>query len=296
MKVKLVVLVMVGMLLSGCFWNNQVEANEVGLILKDGASISQVVGPGRYSDWGWFAKMVVVDTAAKTITWDDPDLVTNDKQPIGLNVGITYARMGDSESAELMYSQYNSEARSDDALALQVLNRIPRIAKEITARYTLDEMLGVAENSEFGRTSITKDLFELLAPELVEVKIRLLDVGINNISPSADYLSLLQDKANAQVAIEVARERTKELDEQLAQEKSQTNIETERARRQNLVNAELAKTYELSPQFYELERLKLLKDVIGSNDKIYFVPQGVPLSLVLTGDALGETPIFNPGQ
>jgi hypothetical protein len=48
-----------------------------------------------------------------------------------------------------------------------------------------------------------------------------------------------------------------------------------------LVNEELAQVFEQSPQFYELERLKLLADVIGDTDKVYFVPEGANLTLLL---------------
>ena len=38
------------------------------------------------------------------------------------------------------------------------------------------------------------------------MKVVLLDVGVNNIVPSTEYLRLLEQKANAQVAVEVAKE------------------------------------------------------------------------------------------
>jgi len=292
--VGLLILVVLIPLLSGCYLNKMVEADEVGIQMDDGASISRIVGQGRYTVWKWFAKMKIIKISALTLQWDDPDLVTRDKQPIGVAIGITFARMGDAESIKYMYTQYNAIAINDDQLTLQVLNRIPRIAKEITAKYTLDDMLGVGGDAEQTRSSVTKDLFNLLEPELREARIQLLDVGINNISPSADYLNLLQQKANAAIETEVNIERKKQLDVQLQQEVAQTNIDMEKARRQNLVNAELAKTYELSPQFYELERIKQLKGLLGGTDKIYFVPAGTDLSLVLTGGAINEQSLISP--
>ena len=288
-KISLMVLVLVlVVLLSGCYVNKQIEANEIGLSMHDGSSIDAVRGPGRHTDWGYFAKLKVIDVSAKTIEWEDPDLVTADKQPIGLRVGLTYQRMKDSESATFLYSEYNSEAVSDEALARQILNRIPRVAKEITAQYELDELLGVDENSDAGRAFITNELFDLLEPELLEVRIRLLDVGINNIAPSADYLSLLQQKANAQVSIEVAQERTKELNEQLAQEVAQTAIDVEVANRANRVNEEKAKAYENSPELLQLEMARIQADMLSGKAQFWFVPQGTPLNLLM--NATGATP------
>lgn len=291
-KFSLLVVVLV-VSLSGCYWMREVETSEVGLRMQDGVTIDSVVSSGRYSSklLQFYANMENIDVSAKTLEWSDPDLVTKDKQPIGLQVGVTYARMRDTESITNMWNLYRGEAQNDELLKQQVLNRIPRIAKAVTAEYTLDQMLGVSEEEGFGREVVTQALFELLETELKEVYIQLLDVGINNISPSEEFLKLLEAKANAQVAVEVARSETAKLQEQLKQEQAQTNIELEKARRNNLVNEELAKVYEQNPQYYELERLRLFKDVVGPNDKFWFIPEGSDITLFL-----GDTPTVIPQE
>jgi hypothetical protein len=282
--IMLIIILLVGAL-PGCYCNARVAESQVGLVMPDGVRVSDVVGPGRYTNLNYFADIETMDASAKTLVWEDPDLVTADKQPIGLTLGITYARKRDADSVSEMWRQYRSEAVSDEALAQQVHNRMARVAKAVTAKYTLDEMLGVAGSEATGRQVVAQDLFKLLEPELAEVKVVLLDVGVNNIVPSTEYLRLLEQKANAQVAVEVAKEETKRLNEQLEQEKAQTQIEVEKAKRQNQVNEELSKVYEQSPQYYELERLRLLKDVIGDSDKIYFIPEDGDLTLILGGGA-----------
>ncbi|KXK08489.1 MAG: hypothetical protein UZ21_OP11001000690 [Microgenomates bacterium OLB22] len=113
------------------------------------------------------------------------------------------------------------------------------------------------------------------------------NVSVNNIGPDEGYLSALKEKANAHVNVEVAKQKALQLVEQLNQEKAQTDIEVEQARRKNEVNAELAKTYSLSPEYYELERLRLLQGVVGDKDKIYFVPDGANLTMFLSGNGSG---------
>ncbi len=273
-------------LLSGCYWNTQVEAYEVGLVMPDGVKVEAVVGAGRYTHMGFYAELRQVDVSAKTAEWEDPDLVTADKQPIGLKIAVTYARMRDAENSKAMYELYHNEAMSDEALARQVLTRIPGVAKAVTVRYTLDEMLGIEASGEIttiGREKITSDLFDLLSKELNEVYVALLDIRVSNIAPDPEYLERLKEKARADVEKEVARQRTKQLEEQLKQEEAQTAIELEKARRQNKVNEELAKVYEINPQFYELERLKIIKETIGPNDKLIFIPQGADLTLLFSG-------------
>jgi regulator of protease activity HflC (stomatin/prohibitin superfamily) len=270
--------------LTGCYWNAQVQTSQVGLIMFDGVKVNQVVGAGRYTKMNWYADIRIIDTSAKTLEWEDPDLVTRDKQPISLRVGVTYRRNPEKESILRMWDTYRGEATSDEYLKQQVLNRIPRTAKGVTTKFTIDEMLGIAETG--GREVVQQELFDLLEPELSEVGITLLDVGINDIGPDPDFLDLLKEKAQAQIKSEVAKETTKQLAEQLLQEKAQTDIDLEKARRQNAVNEELAQVYADSPEYLELERLRLLSDVIGQNDKIYFVPGNANLTLFLGGNGV----------
>ena len=283
---RFAVLAVAVLALSGCYFNKQVESNEVGLRMDDGVSITAVVGPGRYTHMGFYAQMEIVDAAAKTITWEDPDLVTRDKQPIGFQVGVTYARRRDAESAKDMWELYNGEARDDEALIRQVWNRVPRVAKAITTRYTLDEMLGIGDGG--GREVVQAAFFDLLAEELDEIHVDLLDVGINNISPDPEYMDLLKEKANAGVAVEVAKEKTRQLKEQLNQEKAQTEINLEQARRENLVAQERAKVFTGNERWYKLQYLKELGNVFGENDKVWFLPPGTDLTLLLSDQDLRQ--------
>lgn len=269
---------------AGCYLPGTVDSHEVGLKITSGR-VEQVLEPGRYTDVGWFTYLRTVDASAKTTSWSDPDLVTRDKQPIGLDISVTYARNREHASIIQMWRQYNLEAKDDQALATQVLKRIPGAAKDLTTRYSLDEMLGITTEAP-GRSIVTQALFDALEPELEEVGITLLNVTIENITPSEQYLNLLEEKANAQAATEVARELTKQLEEQLKQEEAQTKIELEKARRQNEVNSELAKTYEASPEYFELEKLRLMQNVLGGKDKLIFVPPGTDLSLLFTGESV----------
>lgn len=278
-------------LLSGCYWNAKVQTNQVGLIMFDGVKVDQVVRAGRYTKMWRFADIRIIDVSAKTLEWEDPDLVTKDKQPISLRVGVTYQRNPAKESILQMWNTYRGEATSDEYLQQQVLNRIPRAAKAVTTRFTIDEMLGIAETG--GREVVQQELFSLLEPELGEVGVILLDVGINDIGPDPEFLELLKEKAQAQIKSEVAKEVTGQLEEQLLQEKAQTNIDLEKARRQNAVNEELAKVYADSPEYLELERLRILADVIGSNDKIYFIPDDANLTMFLSGN--GVAPVVPSG-
>lgn len=279
-----IVLMLVVLSVSGCYINEGVDSYERGVKLKGGVEIVAVLAPGRYTDLGWFAKLEQVNVSAIKVEWSDPDLVTRDKQPIGLTLSVTFARKSDGESVTNMWGEYNAEARNDESLSSQVLARIPRVAKAITAQYTLDQMLGIGEGGEsIGREKVQLDLVELLASELDEIHVSVLDVGVNNIAPSNDYLSLLEDKANAQVEREVAKEKALTAEENLKKEKAQTLIEVELASRERQVQEEKAKVFTSNPQWFELKRLEALQGVVGENDKFWFVPEGSDITLILSG-------------
>jgi hypothetical protein len=280
----LVCMIILFSMMSGCYLWSDVKSHEVGLIMNDGVKINQVVGPGLYTNFGWFAAKINIDCSAKTYEWEDPDLWTKDKQPVAFKVAVTFARKKDTNSIKNMWINYNSEAKSDDALALLVLNRIPRVAKQVTTMFTLDEMLGVNENNTEqtkGREVLQETMFKLLEKELNEFGVQLLDVGANNIGADKSYVEKLTEKATSKVAVELAVQKTKQLNEQVLQEKAQTLVEMEIARRENAVAAEKNKVYQLNPQAYELEKLRLMGNIYGDKDKIWIVPKGSELNLFI---------------
>lgn len=275
--------VLLALVLSGCYRNRTVEPQQVGLKLKDGVSIQDVVGPGLYSSGGWYDDFVTVNGSNITTQWTDPSLVTKDKQPIGLTMALTFSRKRDKESITGLYTRYNSEAKDDAALTNLVLSKVPGVAKTITTRYTLDQMLGIAEGqSAVGREVLAQEVTTLLKSELDPVFVDLASVEIADIAVSPDFLAALNAKAQAQINMEVANQQTKLLTEQLAQEKAQTEISLEKARRDNLVNAETAKAYDASPELFDLRKLELLANVLGEGDTVIYVPEGTDITSVLT--------------
>jgi len=288
------VLILSALFSSGCYLWEDIQSSQVGLKMGDGVKVDEVVGPGVYSDLGALAGLKEIDVSAKTKDWTDTDLVTEDKQPIGVTVAVTFARKRDTESVLYMWDRYRQEARDDSALERMVLNRLPSVAKDTTASYSLDELIGTVQSTtaeRTGRTAVNKSLFDRFKPELDNFGVELLDIRFSNFAPHPQYLNSLNEKAQVSLQKEISVQKTAQLAEQLKQEVAQTSIELEQARRGNEVAEERNKVFAQSPQAYELERLKLLKGVVGDNAKIYFVPQGTDLTLFLSGDTGIATPI-----
>lgn len=273
------VLVMAMMCLCSCYFNKQVGSNEVGIKMDDGVSITAVVGAGRYSDvLGWYADMIRIDTSSKSLTWQDEDVWTADKQSVTFGVSVTYARKSDETSVKMMWKEYNAAAKDDEELQKLVLSRIPRVVKQVSTTMTLDEMLGIAD-SEKNRSTMQTAMETMLAAELDTCGVALIDFGVSDIGVDPVYQEKLQEKSTAAIEIELSEQRKEQLEIQLEQEKAQTDIDLEKARRANLVAEEEAKVYQQSKEAYELKRLELMNSMLKKTDKVYFIPEGSDITL-----------------
>ncbi len=286
------ILIGVTMSMTGCFYKQTVESNQFGIIMKDGVAISEVVGPGRYTDMGFYAEMTVIDGQVKQTTWSDTNIYTSDNQPISLSVSIEYSR--GFENAKSMYEQYHEAAIDDEALKELVNGRISGAIKSATNSQTIEEMIG--------RGAIMAILEEELPNKLTEIGVILHNVDIKSVDPDAGYNQMMTDKAlakanqelieqqhaneveqirNAQeneetrIANEQAnKQRLLEASEanaikQLAIEKAQTEVDLEKARRDNLVAEEEAKIYSLSPETLQLELARIQADALKQANTIY---------------------------
>lgn len=279
---RLMILVLLFSLLSGCYWMREVESDEAGIKMDDGVSVSDVVGAGRYSNGDWYGDLVVISVSSITTEWSDPSLVTKDKQPVSLVLNLTFKRSALDTDVEMMWTEYREEALHDEALITLVHSRVPSAAKSITTLYTLDQMLGIAEGEEvINRQVVETKLKEILSAELAEVGVILLNAAIGDIGVDQAYLDALSKKAQAQIESEIAKARTLQLAEQLLQEQAQTQIALEIANRQNEVNELLAQAFADNPEFFELEKLKLLANLLDENDLVIYVPEGSDIATVL---------------
>ena len=66
-------------------------------------------------------------------------------------------------------------------------------------------------------------------------------------------------------------------------EQAQTELELEKAKRENLVAAEKAKILSSSPEAFELEKMKLLAEIYGPAAKWFFIQPGVDISYFING-------------
>lgn len=275
------VLVCLPFTMYGCYFNHTVESSEVGIRMDDGVQISEVVGAGRYTDMGWYAEMKTIDTSAKQVRLVIEDVSTSDKQTVSIEILAEVARKSDEASVKTIWVNYNAAAKKDEQLIKIVQDLLRSPVNKVSTTMTVDEMLGVDETSDKTRATMENDIAELLRPVLESRGIALNTLNVMNIGVDPQYQAKLQEKSTAAIEIELAEQKAKQLEKQLEQEKAQTEIDLEKARRANLVAEEEAKVFAESEEAYELKRLELMKDMLDESDKIYFIPEGADITLFL---------------
>lgn len=275
-------------LFCSCYYNAEIESNEVGIKMDDGVSVTEVVGAGRYTSFDWYADIVSMDVSTKKIVLLIEDVSTSDKQTVAVEVLAEVARKSDEASVRNLWKNYNAVAKKDEQLTALVQDLLRSPVNKVSTQMTVDEMLGVAE-SDKTRATMENDIFTLLSPLLETRGIALNAFQVMNISVDPQYQAKLQEKSTAAIEIELAEQKAKQLEKQLEQEQAQTEIDLEKARRANLVAEEQAKVYEQSKEAYELKRLELMKDMLGESDKVYFIPEGADITLFLGSD--GSVPV-----
>jgi regulator of protease activity HflC (stomatin/prohibitin superfamily) len=282
-------MVLAAMLLTGCYWNRPVQESQVGLRLDSGRVI-EVVPAGRYSG-GWFGSLDFVSISAIDVNWSDPSLITHDQQPIGMAVYMQVKRNSTQECVLKMWREFHAAATDDEALRAMVLGRIPDMAKNLSSKYQLGGILGT-EGGETDRAAVRDALIKSATERLGPVCIDVVTAEISNVEPDAEYTRQLAAKANSKIAAEVSVQNTITLQQQKKEEEAATERDLVIAKRDNQLAQERAKVYQLNPQAYELEKLKLIAQVLAGGNKWYFVEPGLDLTLLFNGN--GEVVPVNP--
>jgi hypothetical protein len=99
----------------------RVDSQQIGVRFRAGR-IHQVVGPGVYSDVGWFARLEKVSIEAITFSVSDPEVVTSDRQRVGFVVSgdVFRPHIGEGSTYETLWPQYRNLYLYDEALQTRI--------------------------------------------------------------------------------------------------------------------------------------------------------------------------------
>lgn len=139
----------------------RVDEQEVGIKFRSGR-IAEIVGPGVYSDVGLFVEMKRVSSSAVPFTVVDPEIITSDKQRIGVAAAgdIFRPRLAQADQLRNLWAQYNTLYLDDEALKAHIVQRAQQAMKVCVGNRTFDDaVIGTARDAL--RSCIDQELNKL---------------------------------------------------------------------------------------------------------------------------------------
>jgi hypothetical protein len=220
--VIIVVVVIAGFLLtisSNFFYLfERVDEQEVGIQFESG-KIQEVVGPGVYSDFGLYVQLERISSQAIPFTVTDEEIITKDKQRLGLTVSgdIFRPNLAAKDTLRNLWAQYRG-MYLDDELARARVDDLARQAMKLCVgdRTFDDNIIGTARDAL--RACVDQELNELA----LELGLKIDNVVVPEVILSGEVMVALdaivqsrletekaaQDKlrADAQATAEQARQ------------------------------------------------------------------------------------------
>jgi hypothetical protein len=224
------------------FWYFEVINNdEVGIAIEAG-QIQGIKQPGIAYDLGLFVELVNIKTSAVALTVDDPELITSDKQRIGLQVTADVFRPRETDLVISNYGRYRGIYTDDESLRQRMTAFTLQAMKVCVGDKKFDEAV-IGSGRDALRTCIDDELSGLAEPLGLEVR----NVAVPQISISPEVQSALDAIVQSRLATEKAKQ-----DVEKAQQESLASQAVEEGR----IRVEQSKLQEEARQQVTLQQLK----------------------------------------
>src|SRR5574339_717168 len=200
-----VILAIIGLAIVGAviqsFWYFEVINNdEVGIAIEAG-QISGIKQPGIAYDLGLFVELVKVKTSAVAITVDDPELITSDKQRIGLQVTADVFRPHETELVTSNYARYRGIYTDDDSLQQRMTAFTLQAMKVCVGDKKFDEAV-IGSGRDALRSCIDDELSALSEPLGLEVR----NVAVPQVTISPEVQAALDAIVQSRLLTEKAKQ------------------------------------------------------------------------------------------
>ena len=126
----------------------RVDEQEVGVQFQ-GGKIKDVVGPGVYTDVGLYVSIVKVSSQAIPFNVEDPEIITLDKQRIGLVVSgdIFRPNIAEKDTLQRLWAQYRGIYLQDELARSRMQDQARQAMKVCVGDRTFDEnVVGAARD------------------------------------------------------------------------------------------------------------------------------------------------------
>lgn len=227
---------------SKSFWYFEVvENDQVGVTVEAG-KIQGVVQPGIAYDFGLFVDLIKITTSAVAITVDDPELITIDKQRVGLEVTADVFRPREADVVINNYSRYRNIYQNDDALKQRMTAFTLQAMKVCVGDKKFDEAV-IGSGRDDLRACIDEELSGLAAPLGLEVR----NVAVPQITISPEVQAALDAIVQSRLATEKAKQDA---------EKARQEATAQQAVEEGRIRVEQSKLQEEARQQATLQQLK----------------------------------------
>lgn len=184
------------------YFFEQVSPQEVGVQIQ-GGQIKEIVGPGVYSDIGLYVTLERVSSQAVPFIVTDPELITRDKQRIGLTVTGDVFRPGVAEKELLrnFWAQYSNLYLNDELLRLRMEDRAKQAMKVCVGDRNFDDaVIGTARDEL--RACIDSELDEMARSYGVTIS----NVAVPDVILQADAQARLDEIVQSRLQTEKAKQ------------------------------------------------------------------------------------------
>lgn len=290
---KLFALLLVSMLLTGCYWNDDVGTDQAGVVV-DAGRIVDCLEPGVYSNGSWYADLKEISLATLTFEVADNEVATFDNQLVGVTITVQARRNSNCDALKNLLTNWPTLTNDDQLKA--VIDATTNEGIKIGVRqFILEGLLN-------DRNGLADSILAALEEDAKEYSVTIINVTVKGITLSPEYAAQLQknaqytaeieglkkEQAKNQIAAETAalqqENQAKIYLAQLETEKAKTEVDVEIAEREGKKTAAAQQVYADNPQAYEIEKLKRLAEIFGDKATVYFIPEGTDLTM-----------LFNPG-
>jgi len=209
----------------------RVNQQEVGVQFR-GGRITNIVGPGVYSDIALYAELKRVSSEAVSFSVEDPEVITLDRQRVGLRVSgdVFRPNYGQSETLKELWPSYQGLYLSDDALRTRVSDLALQAMKACVGDRTFNDNVIGTSRDELG-VCIDENLNTLAARLGLIVR----SVTVPNVILSAEVQASLDAITKSRLDTELAQQDAIKAREQSA---------ADQAREEGAIRVQLARQQE----------------------------------------------------
>lgn len=225
------------------YFLSPVEEQQVGIQFRNNR-IQNIVGPGVYTDFGLFVRLDTISTEAVFFEVEDPEIITQDKQRIGLKVTGDVFRpgIGDADVIRRLWSQYKDVYLRDDAVQQRILNFTRQAMKECVGERSFDDNIIGSARDEL-RQCVEDDLQDSAS----ELGLRIENVVVPEVILSPEVQVALDAIVQSRLQTEKAAQ------DQL---RAQAEAGAEQARQEGEIRVEQSRIQEQTRQQITLAQLE----------------------------------------